>query len=937
MISRPSGAPAQLMIRLLLAPASRRAAFGAALAALAAGLHFYYPPARLEPIPHSAWGPLVTIAALLGRRAGGLAALCTATLLIRAFDAPDTDAVDLVLFFGKWLAVVVIAGFVHDLWLRAAEHERIAAEEARLAQQRLELALESGAIGTFEVDLVSNDIRLNEKHREIFGWTSDQLVTTSLLDSRVVEEDLAGLLEARARALTGKERFHARIRIRRANDGALRHIETHGHVHFERGAPVRVFGATRDITDEMEAAASLEERARLAEQSHIRALELERERSRLALALEAGAIGTFEADLARDEIHLSEKLRDIWGWTGDAPVKPGVLDALVIEEDRAARRQAIARAREDGGRYNARFRIRRAADGAVRWIDTRGQVYFDGETPIRVLGVTRDITDEMEAARVLHEKARLAEQMSMLAEALPGAIYSYVATSGAGDRLAYAAPNIDKLLGFSAEDLGRDLNLLKDRFHPEDAPLIFAAIEESARSLGAWRATFRYAHPTRGEIWIEGNSQPMRDHDGATIWHGFLQDVTARETAARALAESEAQVRALMNERVAALEDKARLAERLSILAEALPGAIYTYVRPADGNAFIPYVSPNVEGLLGFNADAFRHDLTWFWKRVHPDDGAPLAAAEQASARDLVRWKALFRYDHPDKGEIWVEGDGQPRRLEDGATVTHGYLHDVTAREISARALAESEARVRALKDERLAALEKMAARLAHEVNQPLAAAATLLAVGRRRLAPPRDGRDAGSKAAADALDKAVHQLLRAGQIVTRVREFSQHGEADKTFRSLHETIRETLVQLDADSTLAGFEIALRLEAARDRVLIDRVQIAAVIANLLLNAAQACLAEARRTIVVASRNQQDNIEISVIDYGSGLSEDARRHLFELFWTSKGSGMGVGLAMAKAIVEAHYGTIWPQDATGEETVFTFSLPLVDRGDIPGASS
>jgi signal transduction histidine kinase len=327
----------------------------------------------------------------------------------------------------------------------------------------------------------------------------------------------------------------------------------------------------------------------------------------------------------------------------------------------------------------------------------------------------------------------------------------------------------------------------------------------------------------------------------------------------------------------------------------------------------------------------YQRELTRFWERIHPDDVARLAEAEQASARDLSRWTVLFRYNHPEKGEVWIEGDGQPMRREDGATVTHGYLQDVTARETSARALTESEARVRALKDERLAALEKLAAGLAHEVNQPLAAAATLLVVARRRLtsAPPdHESRAAG----AEALQKAAHQILRAGQIITRVREFSQHGEADKTFRSLHETIHETLAQLEGDSSFSGFEFVLRLEAARDRVLMDRVQIAAVLTNLLRNAAQAALPGGRRAIVVATRNLLDNIEVSVIDYGSGLSEDAGSHLFELFGTTKGSGMGVGLAMSKAIVEAHYGTIWLQDDV-EETMFAFSLPLTGAGDGP----
>ncbi len=179
--------------------------------------------------------------------------------------------------------------------------------------------------------------------------------------------------------------------------------------------------------------------------------------------------------------------------------------------------------------------------------------------------------------------------------------------------------------------------------------------------------------------------------------------------------------------------------------------------------------------------------------------------------------------------------------------------------------------------------------------------------------------------------DKAADQLLRAGQIITRVREFSQHGEADKTFRSLHETIHETLAQLEGDSSFSGFEFVLRLEASRDRVLIDRVQIAAAAHQSPAQRRPGRLA--REAGAPSSSPPATSGTVSrfpIIDYGAGLSEDARRHLFELFWTTKGSGMGVGLAMSKAIVEAHYGRIWLQDEA-EETMFTFSLPLMEAGD------
>jgi len=920
------------MIRLLRAPVRQRVAFGLVLAALATAVHFAW-PARLESVTSAGLGPFVAVAALIGRRAGGLVALGAATALILLFDDRDPSPLRLALFVGKWLIVVLIADIAQDFWLRAVENERTRAQEARLAQQRLELALEAGAIGTFEVDLLRNELRFNEKHCEICGWTGRQPIPVDVADEKLIfDADLAALQEARARALTGAGRYEAKFRIRRANDGAIRWVESRGQARFHQGAPVSVFGVTRDVTDEMAAAAALEERARLAEQDRLRAEELARERQRLDLALEAGAIGAFDVDLDHGEIHLNEKLRQIWGWPEDAPAMVGDLDRLIAEEDRAARQEQLRRA-EASGRYNAQFRIRRANDGALRWLDTRGQVYFDGGRPNRVLGVTRDVTDEREAAVALEERARLAEQLTKLAEALPGVIYSYELPVGGVSFCSYMSPEVERLLGFPPSAFRRDLNLFFERISVEDARRMRDFEAASARELRMWSSVLRYNHPDRGEIWIESNAAPARREDGSAVWHGYMQDVTARENAARALAESEARVLALKDERLAALEEQARLAEQLTALASALPGAIYTFVRRADGSAYLSYAAPQIETLFGVSQEILGRDFLALAAQVNPDDLPASTRAETEIARAQGVWRSVFRYTHPEKGVIWLEGHAKAGSREDGRFVWHGYLVDVTERETAARALAESEARVRALKDERLAALEKLAARLAHEVNQPLAAAATLLAVARRRLAPLLEREEASGCAGAEVLDKAARQLLRAGQIIAQLREFSQHDEADKIFRSLHETIRETLCQLDGDSSFAGFEIVLRLEAERDCVLIDRVQIAAVLVNLLRNAAQASLPDGRRAIVIASRNAEDAIEISVIDYGSGLSEDARRHLFELFWTSKVSGMGVGLATSKAIVESHYGKIWPGDGAAEETVFTFSLPLMDVNDVP----
>ncbi len=379
-----------------------------------------------------------------------------------------------------------------------------------------------------------------------------------------------------------------------------------------------------------------------------------------------------------------------------------------------------------------------------------------------------------------------------------------------------------------------------------------------------------------------------------------------------------------------ALEEKAGLAEQLSLLATALPGAFYTYVLRPDGSNFLSYASPNIEKLLGFRPEAYRENITALSERVHPEDVKPLFDSVAVSARETAPWMFMFRYRHPQKGEIWIEGHSAPSPRTDENVIWHGYLHDVTDRETAARELAASEARLGALKDEKLAVLERLASSLAHEVNQPLAAGATLLAVARRRLQAGGDA-DPLRQGVGEALDKAAEQMLRAGQIIARVRQFSRFGEPDKIYCNLHALIGETLAALATDVELKGFTLSSKLAAEQDGVLIDKVQIAEVLINLIHNARQATPREAQQTIVLTTRLEGKNIIASIEDRGSGLSENAKKDMFELFWSSKSSGMGVGLPMSRAIVEAHFGQLWAEANPDGGAIFRFSLPLAEMSE------
>lgn len=243
-------------------------------------------------------------------------------------------------------------------------------------------------------------------------------------------------------------------------------------------------------------------------------------------------------------------------------------------------------------------------------------------------------------------------------------------------------------------------------------------------------------------------------------------------------------------------------------------------------------------------------------------------------------------------------------------------LQDLTERR-------RAEARIRRLNSDRLLAMGSVARTLAHEINQPLTATAAYLKAAKRMVAK---GSESRAREAEEALDRACEQVLRAGDIIRRLRECIAHREPDKTCVRLHRLIAEVC---DRMARGANVELVVGLGARDDLVIADAEQIERVMTNLIGNAIEALHAAERRrlcvsTTVVSARM----IRVDVADSGPGLSETASARLFEPFESTKPRGLGVGLSLARSIVEAHYGQIWAEPNEGGGTVFSFTLPLAE---------
>ncbi len=227
----------------------------------------------------------------------------------------------------------------------------------------------------------------------------------------------------------------------------------------------------------------------------------------------------------------------------------------------------------------------------------------------------------------------------------------------------------------------------------------------------------------------------------------------------------------------------------------------------------------------------------------------------------------------------------------------------------------------------RLATMDELAASLAHEINQPLAAILTNAQAARRFLA--RDEPDLNE--VREALDDIIADDQRAAQVIMRIRALVKKREPKRSRFNLNEVILEIAGLIGSDA--AQRKVAISLDLANDlrSILGDHVQLQQVILNLAINGFNAMEGEkSRRELSVRTANSGSNdIIVSMRDCGPGMEEETMKHMFDAFFTTRAEGMGMGLSISRSIIEAHGGRIWATENPDRGLTFHFSLPAINE--------
>jgi signal transduction histidine kinase len=278
----------------------------------------------------------------------------------------------------------------------------------------------------------------------------------------------------------------------------------------------------------------------------------------------------------------------------------------------------------------------------------------------------------------------------------------------------------------------------------------------------------------------------------------------------------------------------------------------------------------------------------------------------------------LARLDRLDEHRVRRRRDPLIRALEPNPV--RDEQRDVHAKTESNAQNAPSEAMMQQLMEiARASVLEEMASGIAHELNQPLGAIATFAQTGERMLNRPEP-------MVAEALQifrQIAAEAMGAGAGIRTIRRLFNREVSNKRRLAIGDVIREVLPLLRAMAERAGGELDLAVEPDLPETTVDALRIQHVVLTLVQNAFEA--SPPGSPVQIRVTGDRYGVEVSVLDRGHGIPENARANIFRPFFTTKPQGTGLGLASTRAIVEAHEGTIGFENLIEGGTRFWFKLP------------
>ncbi|WP_059412435.1 PAS domain-containing sensor histidine kinase [Cupriavidus basilensis] len=505
------------------------------------------------------------------------------------------------------------------------------------------------------------------------------------------------------------------------------------------------------------------------------------------------------------------------------------------------------------------------------------------------------------AVRNLASNARLREQVQML-DMTHDAIVVY----DLNDIITFWNHGAEEVYGWTAaQAIGQPMHTLtQTRF-----PIPPERIHEELLRNGRWdgelervrRDGARVVISSRWALWRDGAGKPV-----AII--ATNNDITERQRAEAALAQSEA-----------FLAEAQQLSKTGSI-AMRLPEGAMTW-------------SDEAYSIFGYGRDV-QPSAERVIERTHPEDLALVQAAREQARAGVPQIDVAHRLLLPDGTVKHVHLVARRTVAAAGRYEYVGALMDVTDTTLTQQALQRTLSELAHVM--RVTTLGELAASIAHEVTQPIAAIVTCGDSALRWLNRPQP--EVGE--ATESIRQMIRDARRSSEIIRQIRSMAQKRDPSYAEMDLNALVDESLALVRRELQDHHVEAELRLGEPPALICGDRIQLQQVLINLLMNAVQAMdSVGGRRCLRVATRAADErHVRVEVRDSGKGIAPEDAGRLFNAFFTTKGDGMGMGLSICRSIIEAHGGRIWAESPPEGGALLQVLLPLhePDDGDAAGVA-
>ncbi|WP_445219685.1 PAS domain S-box protein [Bradyrhizobium sp. Pa8] len=631
-------------------------------------------------------------------------------------------------------------------------------------------------------------------------------------------------------------------------------------------------------------------------------LALQRSEAHLAQAQELSRTGSFGWNLATREVFWSKETFRMFQYDPETkPTPQHVLDRT-HPEDRASVQETLDRASR-GEDFEHEYRLL-MPDGSVKHIYALARATRTASGDTEFVGAATDIT----AAKQTEQQLRRSE--AYLADAQQLSRTGTWSWDCQRRCFAYRSAEVSRLFGFDPDE-PVSLEAIRSRIHPDDLPLQQEVQRQAIeQKTGNFEYDFRIRLPDGTIRHIHSVAHAVLGSDGSTVeLIGTHMDVTEQHAARERLENTLAALR----ESEQRFRDYAETAS--DWLWETGPDHVVTLISEHASAAGVL-----ATGHLGLPRWEIARDVEeepekWQQHRVMLDAHLPF--------RDLI-----YRAVNGSGSAIYVRTSGKPFFDVSGNFLGYrGVSSDITAKIRADQAEQElRKAQADLAHVTRVTTLGELTASIAHEVNQPLAAIVSNAdaCLGWIRRETP------DVSAARRSLGWIIDDAIRASEVIRRVRSLARKGDIEMVPLDINDVVNEAIALLTRE--LVNHQVTLRTELAPTlpTILGDRVQLQQVIINLVMNGIEAMQAVDDRTrelAIQSSRDDMGRVQLSVTDCGVGITEDDRVRILDPFFTTKSSGLGMGLAICRSIIEAHGGRLSIVRKQEPGATFRFALPVV----------